>query len=206
MTGRAHSLPLLLCLLAWGALAVALGVQRVLRLRSGAASARRSFRSLLGLLIQSLAFYLVFAFSRAQPARGTSWEDTQRWAGAALAWAGTGLVIASMRALGRHWSLEARLLPGHRLVREGPYARVRHPIYLAMLGPLVGTGLNLAAWPALGAAMALYLVGTWLRVTAEDRLLRDEFGADFARYADEVRALWPVRRRRPAPGVRGGAG
>jgi protein-S-isoprenylcysteine O-methyltransferase Ste14 len=68
---------------------------------------------------------------------------------------------------------------------------VRHPIYLAMLGLMIGTGLNLTHWVVLAGAAVLYLVGTGLRVRAEDGLLRLQFGDEFARYAAEVPALWP---------------
>jgi protein-S-isoprenylcysteine O-methyltransferase Ste14 len=47
-----------------------------------------------------------------------------------LAWPPLGLGI-----LGRQWSLEARVLEGHRLIVEGPYRYVRHPIYAAMPWP-----------------------------------------------------------------------
>jgi protein-S-isoprenylcysteine O-methyltransferase Ste14 len=109
----------------------------------------------------------------------------------ALAWASVWVVIQSVRVLGREWSLEARLVPGHRLVRQGPYSHVRHPIYTGLLGLLVGTGLNLTAWPALVVAVALYLVGTRLRTRIEESLLSEAFGEEYARYAAEVPALFP---------------
>ena len=191
--------PLLLCLLAWGPLAVALVLQR---LRGTRAAARRGRLSLAGLGLQSVAFFVVFAIGRGSPAALAPRGPVLRWTGVALAWAGTALVIAAMLALGRHWSLEARLLPGHRLVREGPYAHVRHPIYAAMLGLMLGTGLNLTAWPAMGTAVLLYLAGTRLRIGVEDGLLRQQFGDEFACYAAEVPALWPGRSHRASAAAR----
>ena len=47
-----------------------------------------------------------------------------RWLGVALAWASAGVVVAAVRTLGRQWSLEARVLEGHRLIVEGPYRYV----------------------------------------------------------------------------------
>jgi protein-S-isoprenylcysteine O-methyltransferase Ste14 len=99
--------------------------------------------------------------------------------------------LQAVRVLGRHWSLEARLLPGHRLVREGPYARVRHPIYAAMLGLFVGTCVSLTPLPVLLVAAGVYLLGTRLRTRSEERLLRRQFGEEYARYAREVPALFP---------------
>ena len=46
------------------------------------------------------------------------------------------LVIAAIKELGKQWSLEARVLEGHKLITTGVYDVVRHPIYTAMLGAL----------------------------------------------------------------------
>src|SRR4051812_1775759 len=44
-----------------------------------------------------------------------------------------GLFAASARALGANWSIVARTRSDHSLVRTGPYASIRHPIYLGLL-------------------------------------------------------------------------
>ena len=91
-----------------------------------------------------------------------------------LAWGSAWIAYQAVRVLGRHWSLEARLLPGHRLVREGPYAWVRHPIYAAMLGLFVGTGLSLTPLPVL-----LVAVGVYPGHLRKERLLRRQFGDEY---------------------------
>src|SRR5215212_8054775 len=48
------------------------------------------------------------------------------------------LFAASARALGANWSIVARTRSDHQLVRNGPYAQVRHPIYLGLLLFLFG--------------------------------------------------------------------
>jgi len=190
--GLQSNAPLLLCLLAWVGVGVGLALPRG---RGSGGSARRDRRSLVGLGIQTLSFSLVFVAQRQPAATLPPWEAALRWAGVLLAWGSAALAIGAVRVLGRHWSLEARVLPGHRLVREGPYAHVRHPIYAAMPGLMIGTGVNLTQWVALAGAAALYLVGTRLRVRAEDGLLRQQFGDEFDRYAAEVPGLWPGRPR-----------
>ncbi len=46
------------------------------------------------------------------------WEEALRWLGVALAWGSAVVAIAAVRTLGRQWSLEARVLEGHRLIAE----------------------------------------------------------------------------------------
>jgi protein-S-isoprenylcysteine O-methyltransferase Ste14 len=97
----------------------------------------------------------------------------------------------AVRELGRHWSVDARTVDGHELVTTGPYAVVRHPIYTGLFGMLVATGLALSTATGLGAGVLLLLAGTYLRIRAEDRLLKDAFGRAFDDYAARVPAFFP---------------
>jgi protein-S-isoprenylcysteine O-methyltransferase Ste14 len=161
------------------------------RKRGSGRPAHRDPRGLVGLAVQALGVSLCFAVQRLIGRAPVGLEAILGWLGVALAWASAWLTIRSVRVLGREWSLEARLVQGHRLVTQGPYRHVRHPIYAGLLGLLVGTGLNVTAWPALVAGVALYLVGTRLRIRVEEGLLLQQFGEEYARYAAQVPALLP---------------
>lgn len=96
-------------------------------------------------------------------------------------------------ALGRQWRIDAGLSADHRLVRSGPYRFVRHPIYTSMLCLLLGTGLIVSPLPLLVAATVVFMIGTEIRVRAEDALLENRFGDDFRKYRAEVPAYLPWR-------------
>jgi len=176
----------------WAALLV---VFRSRRWREGAPKgrARRSPASLLGLAFQGLGFAFVFDFD-ASAASGLRPEDLSVALGLVLFLPSIWLLAAARRHLGRQWSLQARVLEDHRLVTDGPYRFVRHPIYTGMLGMLVATAFALEAWWQLLPATAAYLLGTLIRIRAEDALLRGTFGEDFDRYAERVPALFPRAR------------
>ena len=93
----------------------------------------------------------------------------------ALAWAAT-------RYLGKQWRFEAALREDHELIQTGPYRWVRHPIYTSMLGMLLAPGASRTWWPMFIAAVIAFLVGTEIRVRAEDRLLADRFQDSFLAY------------------------
>ena len=86
------------------------------------------------------------------------------------------------------------------LARTGPYAHVRHPLYLG--SALIGSGLALASgrWPvAVGVLVILaVLLGTASR--AEEKRLREHFGDAYVEYSREVPAFIP----RLTPVERGG--
>lgn len=110
---------------------------------------------------------------------------------ALLATAGAWMGAAARHELGKQWSYDARLVERHRLVVGGPYAHVRHPIYSAMLGMLLATGLAFSVWWALFIAVPIFAVGTAIRVRAEERLLHEAFDEDFEAYRRYVPAIIP---------------
>ena len=102
-----------------------------------------------------------------------------------------GLTNAAVLRLGKQWALAARLVEGHALIQDGPYGIVRNPIYLAMFGMLLATGLVATQWIWLAVASLLFLAGTYVRVKSEERLLRGAFGGAFDEYARKVPAFIP---------------
>ena len=60
-----------------------------------------------------------------------------------LAAVSVAVMLACQRALGRQFAFQARLVEGHRLIVAGPYRYVRHPIYTALFGLALATGLPL---------------------------------------------------------------
>lgn len=152
---------------------------------------------MIGLLLQSAAYFVVW-FHPMQPHHYLpvrSGSQAAQWALAALtvaiAIASVWLVNSAARRLGKQWALAARLVEGHLLIQDGPYRFVRNPIYTGMLGMLLATGLVVAKWVPLVLAIVLFIVGTWIRIRSEERLLRHAFGAEFEAYARKVPALIP---------------
>ena len=110
--------------------------------------------------------------------------------GYAMQMAGVALSIWARLYLGTNWSNMPVLKEGHQLVRGGPYAAVRHPIYTGLLLALLGLAVQhgkLAGF--LGAAI---LVVEWKRKSLmEERLMVQQFGAEYERYRREVKGLVP---------------
>ena len=100
----------------------------------------------------------------------------------------------AMWSLGKSYGIRMDIFAGHRLVTTGPYALVRHPMYLGIVLYHAGATLVLQS-PLLLALTALVVVPfTALRIVAEDRVLSETFGAEFAEYRQRVPALVPFVR------------
>ncbi|MFL6748718.1 MAG: methyltransferase family protein [Sphingomicrobium sp.] len=102
------------------------------------------------------------------------------------------LFLSAAATMGKNWSIIARTRTDHQLVRTGPFAIVRHPIYLALLLYLISIAAALGHWQQLLLAMPFYLAGTTIRIRDEEALLRAQFGEEHARYVRDVRALIPL--------------
>ena len=101
-------------------------------------------------------------------------------------------IATALRTLGKQWSLQARVLEHHELIRHGPYRIVRHPIYAGMFGMLVAGSLAHGHWLGLLIASLVYCIGTIIRIRSEEKLLREQFGSAYEEYAREVPAFIPL--------------
>ena len=157
--------------------------------------AKKDRASIIGLVLQALSYGLVWAlhrvpFSPIFPASRPV-EIAFAIVTVALAFVSVWIVMAAVSALGKEWSLTARLVEGHRLATRGPYRFVRHPIYTGMLGMLLATGLAISDWLTLFIAIIVFFIGTVIRVRSEEKLLREQFGAEFDAFARRVPAMLP---------------
>ena len=162
-----------------------------------ARAAKRDLTSYLGMALQAIGYFAVWNFPlllhRGSPI--ASQPEWLAWTMATLALAigvfSAWFVNAAARRLGKQWSLAARIVEGHDLIQDGPYRFVRNPIYTGMFGMLVATELTVSPWLPLLCASAIFLVGTYIRVRIEERLLREAFGPKFEDYMNRVPAVIP---------------
>ncbi|MGD8402166.1 MAG: isoprenylcysteine carboxylmethyltransferase family protein [Anaerolineales bacterium] len=88
----------------------------------------------------------------------------------------------------------ANLYQDHKLVQNGPYRYVRHPMYLAVILAALGALLIFRTW-----AMVLFVplsLGVIFRARQEEHLLADEFGEKWESYCQEVNGWVPRFRKR----------
>lgn len=110
---------------------------------------------------------------------------------AVLMAATVGLFFAASATMGRNWSLIARTRSDHSLVTDGPFAYVRHPIYVALFLFMIAIAVAFGHTGRLVIGIPVYALGTWLRISHEERLLRDMFGTAYDAYAARVKRFVP---------------
>jgi len=110
--------------------------------------------------------------------------------GVALLAPGLAFTVWARVYLGRNWSGTVTLKEGHELIRSGPYAYVRHPIYTGLLVALLGSAV------ACGELRALIgwcvVAGAFIRkLRIEERFMREIFPGQYPGYCAAVPALVP---------------
>jgi protein-S-isoprenylcysteine O-methyltransferase Ste14 len=78
----------------------------------------------------------------------------------------------------------------HQLIRRGPYAIVRHPIYTGLLLGYLGMALITGE---IGGSLGLIIlfVAFWRKSRTEEAFMRQQFGAQYTQYQHDVKGLIP---------------
>jgi protein-S-isoprenylcysteine O-methyltransferase Ste14 len=130
-----------------------------------------------------------------------------RWIRAILA---AGVLIAALAALVRSWAeaylhssvVHASELHSDRLVADGPYRRVRNPLYLGNILLAVGLG-SMASRTGFLVLVAATVPFVYRLILREEAGLLESQGDGYRRYFETVPRLWPsLRARVPASGAR----
>jgi len=115
---------------------------------------------------------------------------TAYWIGFAITIAGFAVAVWARVHLGRNWSGTVTVKEGHELIRSGPYAYVRHPIYTGLITAVLGTAIvSGTVRAALG--FAIITAALVRKSRTEEGFMRETFPGEYERYSSEVPALIP---------------
>ncbi|HRI16827.1 MAG TPA: isoprenylcysteine carboxylmethyltransferase family protein [Verrucomicrobiota bacterium] len=116
--------------------------------------------------------------------------DLTRYVGLAAVTAGLALASWAQAHLGRFFSGYLTLQEGHRLVTDGPFARIRHPRYAGAMLVFLGLPMLFRSWIGLGAGLGCIILFL-IRIPREEAMLAREFGEEWSRYTQRTARLVP---------------
>jgi protein-S-isoprenylcysteine O-methyltransferase Ste14 len=151
----------------------------------------------LDIVLDMLAFLgwqvipLVFAFA---PRLTFGSFDLPNWCG----WLGTAIFAFSIwlfgRAyadLGKSWSPKIDITEKQKLVTDGVYTHIRHPVYAAMWLWAIAQPLLMENWIA-GFALAVCFLPLYLiRVPREEKMMLENFGEEYRAYMERTGRILP---------------
>lgn len=165
--------------------------------KKSAQSGEFRFYRFFRLLVLALTFALLFWGGTAVGFLGEKFVPggtSTAIAGFAVALCGIALALWARVHLGRYWSDKVELKVDHQLIRTGPYAYLRHPIYSGVLLGVAGTALLVGEWRGV-LAFFILLINYVIKAKKEERILAGAFG-DFADHRKQAGFLLPNFRKR----------
>jgi protein-S-isoprenylcysteine O-methyltransferase Ste14 len=110
--------------------------------------------------------------------------------GSILTWIGIGLAIWARYHLAEYWSARITIKEDHQLIRTGPYARLRHPIYSGIILAAIGSAVVIDEWRCV-LGVCLVLTGYCIKARKEEAMLTQQFGEAFREHQKHAGFLMP---------------
>ena len=107
-----------------------------------------------------------------------------------LTWIGIALALWARWHLGQYWSGRITLKEDHKLIRTGPYAHFRHPIYSGIILAAIGTALAIDEWRGV-AGVAVIILAYLIKGKKEESVLAAQFGEEFNEHRRHTGFLIP---------------
>jgi protein-S-isoprenylcysteine O-methyltransferase Ste14 len=115
-----------------------------------------------------------------------------------LAWFGLLFAVAALvmfylthKALGRNWSISLDVRENHKLVTDGIYRSIRHPMYTAFWLWAIAQALLLPNWVAGFAGLVGFGTLFFFRVAREEQMMLDSFGEQYNQYVSRTSRIIP---------------
>ncbi len=110
--------------------------------------------------------------------------------GVLLTWVGIAIALWARWHLGQYWSGRVTLKEDHKLIRTGPYAHFRHPIYSGLDLAAIGGALAIDRWQCV-AGVCVIILGFVIKAKREESMLSAQFGEAFEQHRRNTGFLIP---------------
>ena len=117
--------------------------------------------------------------------------DYIQYLGLLLIPAGLALREWAIIKLGRFFSRTVQLEAGHKIITDGPYRWIRHPSYTGMILIYLGIAFALGTWLGVFLTLGLMLGAIMYRISIEEKVLIEAFGAAYRDYSKRTWRLFP---------------
>ena len=138
-----------------------------------------------------VVYYLVIRFRVLQLSLDGRVTSALVAAGLLLVVAGAVFNVWGRVRLGSHWANQIKIYEGHRLVTDGPYSVVRHPLYASLVWIFIGGSMIYTNPLSLALTLGVFVPMMYIRAKKEDALLLANFNREFEEYRGRTGMLFP---------------
>jgi protein-S-isoprenylcysteine O-methyltransferase Ste14 len=163
-------------------------------LQPGKGLAQKLLRSILFFVVTSVLYFgLCYLLWIPLPIPPSIPKPITLLLGSILFFCGLGLILWGRLTLGSLYNVStsqgAALYLDHQLITKGPFAFVRHPMYLGILLTGLGGILLYRTWTMV--FFAANFLGLLVRARREEEALARQFGQEWLTYCQRVPAFFP---------------
>lgn len=117
--------------------------------------------------------------------------DPVRWIG--ITGFGFGLILfwRVHKTLGKNWSPILEIRRNHKLITDGPYKYVRHPMYTQIWIWVICQWLVLSNWIVGIVGVLTWTILYVIRISEEEKMMIEEFGQEYKDYIKITRRIIP---------------
>jgi protein-S-isoprenylcysteine O-methyltransferase Ste14 len=112
------------------------------------------------------------------------------WMGAIFGLLGIALLIWVHLILGKEWSADLQLNTDHQLIESGPYSRIRHPMYTALITIYLALGIISSNYIVL-TVFILIIISVIIRIPEEEKMMIEKFGERYRIYMQKTGRFLP---------------
>jgi protein-S-isoprenylcysteine O-methyltransferase Ste14 len=138
-----------------------------------------------------MVLQLIYLFTLLLDFANYSLPSWAGWLGVLAFAAAIWLLWRSHIALGKNWTPTLGIRDNHRLITDGVFKYVRHPMYGAHILWGVASALMLQNWIAGFGFLVATIVQSLSRVNAEERMMLEHFGARYEAYMQRTGCIIP---------------
>jgi protein-S-isoprenylcysteine O-methyltransferase Ste14 len=155
---------------------------------------RKKYSIWLGLFIcyTVFTFFIYIFFPQALIKAKVLLPSWLRFVGAFMAILALLWFISIHRSLGSNHSVKLKIKESQKLITDGPYRWIRHPMYSAFFMLHIATFLLTANWFIGLTWMGGLAVIIFLRVKREEAMLLSAFGGEYRSYMEKTGRFFPV--------------
>lgn len=95
------------------------------------------------------------------------------------------------KTLGKNWSPVLEIREGHKLIKQGPYKRIRHPMYTQIWIWVIAQFLITSNWIVGLSGLIPWSILYFIRVPKEEEMMEEEFGQAYLEYMKQTGRIFP---------------
>lgn len=102
----------------------------------------------------------------------------------------------AIRSLGKYHSPHIEIKKNHKLIKNGPYAYIRHPYYVSVILEILGLPLIPNSYYTFLLALFVYIPFLFIRIRFEEKVMTVTFGENYSNYKKGIPGFLPIKKRK----------